>query len=102
MPSRAPTSTPTVGQSRIKTFGRRGKPFRKHDALLIAARQRRHRVVRQADLDREPADPLSDGAAFFAGRSAAGARDLIQDGDNRVVGDGLRLHETEREPSSET
>ena len=41
------------------------EPLREHDALLIAARQRRHGVFRLADLDRELADALGDGRGFL-------------------------------------
>ena len=77
---------------------RRGEPLRQHDALLIAARQRRHGVFRLADLDGELADALGDGGGFLRlGDQTAGARDRLQGRDHDVVGDRLRLHEAQGE-----
>ena len=58
IPARAPTSTPTVGESRIRSFGFGRQPLGEDDALLVAAGQGRHRVARAADLDAELADPV--------------------------------------------
>ena len=74
-----------------------GQPLGEHDALLIAARQRRDRVVGMADLDAEVADPGLDQAcrAVRSRSGGSGPSRLSSTAIDRVVRDRLRLNEAE-------
>ena len=78
----------------------RRHPFGEHDALLVAAGQRLHRVVGVGHLDREVVGSSCRttrrrGRASRSARSASGK--LVEDGDDDVRGDRLLEHEAERQ-----
>ena len=74
------------------------EPLGQDDLLLVAARQRRDRVRRLADLHAEVAYPLGDQRIPFAeGDQGPGVEEAVENRYHRVVFDRLRLKEPERQ-----
>ena len=74
MNSIAPTSRPRVGWAATSTVGLGGQLAGEHDALLVAARQRRERGVRAGAGDAELGDQLARAPAPPAARSTRAER----------------------------
>ena len=65
-----------------------GQPLGKDDALLVAAREGRHRIVGMTYLHREAFDPMVDETLLLRGRQQSNVvRQVVQNRDGRVVGD---------------
>lgn len=73
-------------------------PLGQHDLLLIAAGQRRNRLIRIRHPHAELADPLRDDAILaVVVYQAKTPAQLIENGQHRVIRNRLLLHQTQRQ-----
>ena len=93
----APTSTPRVGSSRMRTSLSPGEPLRHHDLLLIAAGQRCDRRV-HLGAHLESGELGRDRAPFAASVDPTGAGDRPQHRQGHVGSGGHRQDEAESLP----
>ncbi len=90
--ARAPTSTPRVGSSRMRTRGARCEPAADHHLLLVAAAEAGDRRVDALGLDRQRADRLERevGAGARADqRKSRADHDALEVGEADIEGEAL-------------